>query len=87
MDQAHLDLDIPTASFARKRDFHGYAQYRESEGDAWRFYVCGFYGPVPKGHESCSVMMFDETETDVPIDGDSRIFIRGRWYGHQHWDH
>lgn len=85
--QASLDLGIPAASEWERRDFHGFAQYRECPADRWRFYVCGFDATVSGQAGYCNVLRTDGTEQSVPIDADDRIFINGRSYGRRHWNH
>ena len=88
MNQTELDLGIPTASTGQKRDFHGFAQYREATCERWRFYVCGFDSRCSDGCDGyCHVMRTDGTTEIVSIDGGGRIQIYGRRYGPRHWDH
>lgn len=72
------------------RDFHGYHQCRTDGSGPWRFYICGFSGPLhANGTNSlCRVLRFDGTsEACVPIDAQGRITILGRKYGRHRWDH
>lgn len=69
--------------FERRRSYYGFAQFRESPKDPWRFYVSGFgWDDV-----SCSVLMADGSYKTVPIDSQNRITIRGQKFGRNHWNH
>lgn len=83
-DQGTFDFgpDVPRSGVALKRDFHGFAQFREDERSPWVFYVCGFDSTVTgeAGHA-------DGGRECVPIDAEDRITIAGRKYGRKHWNH
>ncbi|MGT2457812.1 hypothetical protein ACU4GI_33460 [Cupriavidus basilensis] len=87
MAQAHLELGIPTASVALARDFQGFKQYREGEGDRWRFYVASFDATVDGQDGYCWVLREDGSNEMVPIDSHGRIRIGGKRYGREDWDH
>jgi hypothetical protein len=38
-------------------------------------------------HDTCSVLRADGTTATVPIDDRNRIFVDGRWFGSEHWNH
>lgn len=78
---------IPRNGVALKKDFHGFAQFREAENCPWRFYVSGFDSTSGGEDGQCAVLRTDGSLEWVPIDADNRISIHGRKYGHQHWDH
>lgn len=79
--------DVPRSGVALKRDFHGFAQFREDENDPWRFYVSGFDSTSCGEAGECAVLRTDGGLEWVPIDAENRISINGRKYGRQHWDH
>lgn len=79
--------ETPRESFATKRDFHGYAQFRESEAGPWRFYVSGFDSTTTGAAGQCAVLLTGGNTEWVPIDEDDRITIAGRKYGRECWDH
>jgi len=66
---------------------YGFAQYRESEGDTWRFYIRGF-DSTTGGHAGfCTIETGDGKEETVAIDEQDRLLIVGKRYGRDHWDH
>jgi len=69
------------------RDWFGYAQYRESANDPWRFVVTGFDDTHTGQDGFCSVLLADGERNRVPIDAHDRILIRGRRYGRDQWVH
>ncbi len=85
--QSVLDLDIPSVSTTQKRDFHGFAQFRDHPSSSWRFYVCGFDSSSEGEDGLCSVLRSDGTEKDVSIDAQNGILIHGRRYDSRFWDH
>ena len=79
--------ETPRESFATKRDFHGYAQFRESEAGPWRFYVSGFDSTTSGNAGQCALLRTGGNTEWVPIDETDRITIAGRKYGRELWDH
>jgi len=79
--------DVPRRGVVLKRDFHGFAQFREDEHGPWVFYVCGFDATVFGEAGKCTVLCSDGSSEWVPIDADNRITIAGRKYGWQRWNH
>lgn len=88
-DQGSFDFgpDIPRIGVALKRDFHGFAQFREDERSPWVFYVRGFDSTFSGEAGQCTVLRTDGGQEWVPIDADDRISIAGHKYGRQHWNH
>lgn len=70
-----------------KRNFRGYAQYREDEFSPWQFYVCGFDSTFSGENGRCSILKYDGTEEDVPIDAADRITVKGKKYDRRNWNH
>lgn len=79
--------ETPRESFTRKRDFHGYAQFRESEAGPWRFYVSGFDSTTTGAAGKCAVLLTGGNTEWVPIDENDQITVTGRTYGREFWDH
>ena len=88
-DQGTFDFgpDVPRSGVALKRDFHGFAQFREDEHSPWVFYVCGFDSTFSGEAGQCTVLRVDGGQEWVPIDADDRITIAGRKYGRKNWNH
>lgn len=88
-DQGAFDFGpgIPRSGVALKRDFHGFAQFRENEHSPWVFYVSGFDSTFSGEAGQCTVLRTDGGQEWVQIDADDRISIAGRKYGRQHWNH
>lgn len=78
---------IPRSGVALKRDFHGYAQFREDAFSPWTFYVTGFDSTFSGEPGKCTVLLSAGGEEWVPIDAEDRISIAGRKYGRQNWNH
>ena len=85
--QTELDLDIPSAPAWQKRDFHGFAQFREAPGEPWRFNVCGFDSTYSGTAGYCNVLCTDGTEACVSIDAGDRILINECRFGRLNWFH
>lgn len=79
--------DVPRSGAELKRDFHGFAQFRESECSPWTFYVCDFDSTVSGQAGQCTVLRTDGGKEWVPIDAQDRITVAGRKYGRQSWNH
>lgn len=77
----------PVNTVELKRDFHGYAQYREDEYSPWQFYVCGFDSTCSGEAGRCAILKNDGTEEDVPIDAEDQITVRGKKYDRRYWNH
>ena len=79
--------DVPRTGVALKKDFHGFAQFREDENSPWKFYVSGFDSTSCGEEGKCAVLRTDGGLEWVSIDAENRISIHGRKYGHQYWNH
>lgn len=86
-DTFNFGPGIPRSGVALKRDFHGFAQFRENEHSPWVFYVSGFDSTFSGEAGQCTVLRTDGGQEWVQIDADDRISIAGRKYGRQHWNH
>ena len=75
-------------SWGLERNFHGFRQTK-THGEEWMFYVRGFTVPaLPDGSDSIgNVRMFDGGYMPCQMDIKGRIFVEGRWYGRNRWDH
>lgn len=82
-----LELDLPIESFIRRRDFHGYAQFRESEKCPWSFYICGFDHTTSGQDGKCTVLRSDGSKEWVTIDKKDRLLILGKKFGRRYWNH
>lgn len=72
--------------FPKVRSWFGHKQYQDGKDQPWRFIVTGFDGTT-ETDGTCTVLLADGEEKDVPIDANNFITIRGKKYGPLEWDH
>ncbi|WP_404995395.1 hypothetical protein [Cupriavidus pauculus] len=87
MTQISLDLGIPTESVCLRREVAGFLQFREAEGEPWRFHVTGFDATCSGEAGQCWVLAAGGQSLPVPIDARDRLLIGGKRYGREDWDH
>ncbi len=88
-EQIGIDFgpEFPAPAPELRRDFQGYAQFRDEVGAPWRFYVSGFDSTFDGEAGRCTVLMADDSLKWVPIDAQGRITINRRKYDRTHWNH
>jgi hypothetical protein len=69
------------------RNFFGYYQVRDTANFRWKFCVSGFDSTSVGEDGFCTLLMFDQTKTWVPIDKRCRIRVKNQYYDDGYWVH
>lgn len=73
----------------KKRNLHGFAQYKPDGQRRWQFCIVAFGGkPLPDGSDSIGhVQLFAGGTAECQMDMRGRVKVNGRWYGRPSWNH
>lgn len=83
------DHVVEQHSWGKKRNFHGFVQYKLNGERCWKFNISTFGGPLlPDRTDSIgNVALFNGGTRECQMDMRDRVKICGKWYGRKNWDH